>query len=143
MIRVALLFLACCAHSYAAVDVERVVRAIVVVEDSAGRVGAAGERGELQFLPGVWRMYSKKPFAWAQGSAPEMRLEQAKVARLHVDWIVARLARLGLSESAWSVGLVHNAGYGRVRGGRVLRRHRDFADRVSNIYVELTGKETK
>jgi hypothetical protein len=125
------------APAFGAVDVDRVIQALAAVENSAGRVGAAGERGELQFLPAVWRMYSQRPFAWAQGSAPEMRREQARVARAHVAWIMARLPRLGLSESARSVALVHNAGYGRVQRGALLPRHRDYAERVENVYREL------
>jgi hypothetical protein len=125
------------------VDADRVARAIAVVEDAQGRIGAAGEQGELQFLPVVWRMYSPRPVSWATGSAVEMRAEQRRVAQAHVAWICARLARLGLEESAWSVALVHNAGYGRVRDRRVLPRQRDFAERVANIYADflLEGEE--
>lgn len=142
MARLLLFAVGLCALPLArAVDVERVVAAIATVENSAGRVGAAGERGVLQFLPSVWRMYSARPLSWASGSAPEMRIEQARVARVHVDWIRARLAGLGLADSAWSVALVHNAGYGRVRERRVLPRHRDFAERVSNVYQEFFATE--
>jgi hypothetical protein len=44
---------------------------------------------------------------------------------------------LGLVDSVWSVALMHNAGYGRVRDRRWLPRQRDFAERVTNVYEEL------
>jgi hypothetical protein len=137
VMRWALLFLGLVVSAQGAVDVDRMVRALAIVENSTGLVGAAGERGDLQFLPEVWAMYSAKPFAWAHGSRPEMRREQARVARVHVAWILARLPGLRMGDSVWSVALMHNAGYGRVRDRRWLPRQRDFAERVTNVYEEL------
>jgi hypothetical protein len=137
----AFLALACASRAAAPLNTETLLEAIRDAENTPVHViGTAGERGDWQTTEGVWRQYSSRPHAWASRHGEPYAAERRRVARAHVLWILARLARLGLPESARSVGLVWNAGYGTVRSGRrVLARHRDFADRVQNLYDDRAG----
>lgn len=118
-----------------ALDSKRVAREIRLVENWDGKsVGDSGEVGPWQFLPTTWKQFSDRPIWWASSFNLTCQAEQERVAIAEVEWIRARLPRLGLSESAWAIGLVHNAGYGRVRRRQSEPRHRAFADRVREIY---------
>lgn len=117
------------------IDSQRAWRAIRAVENWDGRsVGRSGEVGPGQWLPGTWRMFSERPLSWAIGKSIECRTEQERVGVKEVEWIRARLPKLGLGDSVWAIGLVHNAGYGHVAAGLVETRHRAFADRVRAVY---------
>lgn len=124
------------------IDSRRVARAIRVVENWDGRsVGKSGELGPYQMLPSTWCMFSKRPLWWAWSAQPECRLEQDDAAFREVEWIRARLPKLGFGDSVWAVGLVHNAGYGHVAAGLAEPRHRGFADRVRAVYEAEGGRE--
>lgn len=117
------------------VDAQRTVAAVWAAENWDGHsVGLSGEVGPGQWLPSTWRMFSSRPVSWASSQSTAARIEQERVGLAEVKWILARLKGLGLEESAWSVGLVHNAGYGNVKAGLAEPRHRAFADRVQAIY---------
>lgn len=131
-------FFAAGADAAGGLRLDLVVEAIRLVENSPrARIGRAGERGPWQMKPATWAMFSARPLWWASGEAWVCQAEQRAAAAREVAWIRAALPSLGLSESAWSIGLVHNAGYGAVHARAVSGAQWDFAVRVENVYREL------
>lgn len=119
-------------------DLDRLVEAIRRAENSPrARIGRKGERGPWQMKPATWAMFSGRPLWWASGEAAACQVEQRAAARREVVWIRACLPELGFSESAWAIGLVHNAGFGNVHARALTPGMRDFALRVANLYEAL------
>jgi hypothetical protein len=110
----------------------KMVETLRLIEAWDGRsVGGAGEWGPWQICPRVWRQFSRSSLY----SAPSQ--EHLRVASALVSWIIGNLDRLDLPVTPRSVALVYNAGYGNVRDRRILRRHRYYSERASNIYHSL------
>lgn len=131
---VALLAFASDAH---ALDLAKMIQTIVLVENS-NRPGKAGEQGPLQFLPSVWRQYSKTHISWASSRRPECVAEQHRVARVHIAWIRAQLKAIGLApDEPYNIALVWTAGFDTVRLGKTSEAKRDYAGRAHNIYGSL------
>lgn len=120
-------------------DLALVVEAIRQVEHWDGRsIGASNEVGPWQVTPAVWREFSSKPIWWATIRSPECRAEQHAVALRHVTWINKHLFEIPLRESAYSIALVYTCGWKGVKHGNPSAAKRDYAQRVQNVYDELS-----
>jgi hypothetical protein len=96
------------------------------------RPGRYGELGAYQFRRTTWRMYSKLPFERAldQEAADE-------VAVRHYEWLKSGLARNGWKQTPYNIALAWNGGLNAVVNGRTSAATRDYAQRVSNLVLEL------
>lgn len=122
-------------------DLVQVVEAIRQVEHWNGSaIGAANERGPWQMTYDTWSDFSNKPFWWAGSHARDCKAEQHRVALAYVTWIHDNLIHIPLNESAYSIALVFTCGYSGVKHGKPSRAKRDYAQRVQNIYDELTKR---
>ena len=121
-------------------NVDHLLEAIRVVEDAHHyQYGAAGEQGDYQILPSVWRAYSKKPFGWTERYKDAVAVaEVRRVAELHAEWILSKLAHLQQPFTAHSFGLMWTAGYGAVRTRTYSKAKLDYARRVQNVYDSLS-----
>jgi hypothetical protein len=121
-------------------DLTQVVEAIRQVEAWDGKAtGADGERGPWQFTRDTWREFSTKPFWWASGPMREHKAEQHRVAMAYVEWIHDHLVHIPLQPTAHSIALVYTCGWTGVKHGKPSKAKRDYAQRVQNIYDELTS----
>lgn len=121
-------------------DLTQVVEAIRQVEHwDSSSIGQAGERGPWQLTRGLWFEYSKQPFWWASGPMRNHKAEQHRVAMAYVEWIHDHLVHIPLPPTANSVALVYTAGWSGVKHGKPSKAKRDYAQRVQNVYDELTG----
>lgn len=107
--------------------------AIKLVENTPV-LGANGEHGPYQFTRATWRQHSKQPFSVAKGTSGKERAEQARVALAHVHWIEANIA----DPTVYRMALAWNAGVTAVNTNRLQQRHWDYAQRVVNVYGEIT-----
>ena len=96
------------------------------------RPGRYGELGAYQFRRTTWRMYSKLPFERAldQEAADE-------VAIRHYEWLKSGLVRNGWKQTPYNIALAWNGGLNAVVNGRTSAATRDYAQRVSNLVLEL------
>lgn len=123
----------------AELDLTQVVEAIRQVENWDGRsTGAAGEKGPWQFTRDAWFEHSTKPFWMAEGRSRDCMGEQHRVAMARVDRISSRIAASHIDFSTYSIALVFTCGYEGAKRGKPSRQKRDYAQRVQNIYDQLT-----
>ena len=94
-------------------------------------VGKAGERGLYQLTRSVWYEYTSQPFALAHDPATALA-----VATQHADLIERELIRRGITPTAYLTALCWNAGVSGALSGRAGARSRDYARRVSNLYLD-------
>ena len=94
--------------------------------------GPCGELGAYQFREATWRMHTTMPFARAlERSASD------EVAILHYEWLKRGLVRHGLEVTTYNIALAWNGGLTATVRGSVPARARDYAERVTNIALEL------
>lgn len=125
----------CFGASAYAVDFALYQRVIATIEtgDDHSAIGSSGERSRFQFMERTWNQYTDKPFQKAT-SHPDLADE---VFRKHFEWSKRALRTLDLEVSAYTLALLHNAGYGTIQRDSVLPRHRDYAQRASALYNSL------
>lgn len=106
------------------------LRAIGAVQtrNEPAAIGGAGERSEWQLMEYVWREHIAVPFEWAT-ILPELA---ERVAREHLEKIVARLARAGRAVTPFAVAREWNP-----------HAPRDEWERTANLYFELTKPQGK
>lgn len=133
----------CSAYVYAAdrlrsrLDRRAFLRAIDQVESGGrdGARGADGERGRYQITRRVWASYTNTPFIHAH----RRDLAHA-VAEQHLDWIVNQLDLAGWPSDAEACAMAWNAGLTATVNNHLSPASRDYAERVRNLYEELTKK---
>ena len=96
------------------------------------RPGKFGELGAYQFRLGTWRMHTDVPFERALD-----RVQSEEVAIRHYEWIKRGLSRNGLPQTPYYIALAWNGGLSSVVRGRSTPAARDYAERVSNLVVDL------
>ena len=96
------------------------------------RPGPCGELGAYQFREATWRMHTTMPFARAIE-----RPASDDVAIRHYEWLKRGLARHGLEVTPYNIALAWNGGLTATVRGAVPARTRDYAERVTNIALEL------
>jgi hypothetical protein len=104
------------------IDDARMLQAIATWENSAGRVGEAGERGIYQMHP----LTVRDRGGWGE-----------QHARAHLQWIKANLRRARVDVLPYNVALVWNAGLATVLSGRAKERHYTYARAVDALYDTL------
>jgi hypothetical protein len=120
-----------------AFDVEATLRAIRIVENS-NSVGAAGERGSIQFKAATWRAFSTWPHRTCECRTPREAKETRRVERQYITELSRECLVLGMDITPRNLALLHNAGYPTVSSGAIPRAKRDFSERVENVYLSLT-----
>jgi hypothetical protein len=113
------------------VNVSILLRSIAEVE-SMGRpemIGQAGERSEYQFMAATWKQYSKVPHRTI--GQEKNHNEVVRVAKKHIETIKKSITEYGKEVTPFRIALAWNAGPDRLS---FQSRHRDYAQRVSNLY---------
>jgi hypothetical protein len=98
-------------------------------------VGRAGELGPYQFTLAVWRQHTTLPFAYAN----DPRIA-SQIAVKHVTWLGQHLVKHGFEASPYNLALAWNAGLTATVRQQLKPRHRDYAQRVSNLVAERLGQ---
>lgn len=128
-------------HEHRALNIDLMLEALRQVENWDGHSrGADGERGPWQITPAVWCKYSEKPFAWADGTSPEAKTEQRRVAREHVYDITLWLESENTRPAPFNVALIYSAGWSAYAHGlphKPSKAKRAYARRAANLYSEL------
>ena len=96
------------------------------------RPGPMGELGAYQFRQATWRMYTTMPFARAVD-----RRASDDVAIRHYEWLKLGLVRNGLEPTPYNIALAWNGGLAATVRGSVRAATRDYAERVTNVALEL------
>jgi len=96
------------------------------------RPGPMGELGAYQFRQATWRMYTTMPFARAVD-----RRASDDVAIRHYEWLKLGLMRNGLEPTPYNIALAWNGGLTATVRGTVRAATRDYAERVTNVALEL------
>ena len=96
------------------------------------RPGKFGELGAYQFRRGTWRMHTDVPFERALD-----RMQSEEVAIKHYEWIRRGLIRNGFPQTPYYIALAWNGGLSSVVRGKTSRAARDYAERVTNLVVDL------
>lgn len=109
------------------IDESRFMHAIAVVENSEGRIGAAGERTRWQICQSTWREHCNQPMA----TAPEAL--QREVALRIVRHFAHILRQRGIPVTVRSLAMAWNGG---PRAYRYLPSTKDYAQRVVNVYLQ-------
>lgn len=118
-------------------NVSRQIWCMKQAEHWDGRaIGTAGERGAMQFKPATWADFSDRPLSWAEARTREQQEEAARVEANYVLWLMVACEKMGRKPTPYMLALLHNAGTKTVERGRTLARHRDFAQRVENLYYD-------
>ena len=115
-------------------DRDALFRAISEVEsgNNPRAVGRHGERTVVQFLPSVWRHYSRVPMSRA--SSQEVR----RVFNAHVDTLLkARSRNPRFKSEVRAVAVGWRLGEGIYKSGRVRADVLDYAERVGNLYAHF------
>lgn len=113
------------------VNVSILLRSIAEVE-SMGRpemVGQAGERSEYQFMAATWKQYSK--VSHRSIGQEKNHNEVVRVAKKHIETIKKSITEYGHEVTPFRIALAWNAGPDRLS---FQARHRDYAQRVANLY---------
>ena len=97
-------------------------------------IGRHGERGPLQMKPATWAQFSSKPHAWADTNEDVCHIEADRVELAYTRWLIGACIALKKPVTPYMCGLIHNAGYGTVRGNAFVSEQVEFAMRVSNLY---------
>jgi hypothetical protein len=96
------------------------------------RPGSHGELGAYQFRQGTWHMHTDLPFERALD-----RYDSEEVAVRHYEWLRRGLARNGLPQTPYYIALAWNGGLASVVRGRSSKSAHNYAERVSNLVVDL------
>lgn len=96
--------------------------------------GRYGELGAYQFRRGTWKMHTKVPFERALD-----RVESEEVAIRHYEWLRRGLERNGLPQTPYFIALAWNGGLASVVRGRAPRAAHDYAQRVTNLAVDISA----
>ena len=96
------------------------------------RPGKFGELGAYQFRASTWKMHTDVPFERALD-----RVQSEEIAIRHYEWIKRGLSRNGLPQTPYYIALAWNGGLYSVIRGRSSEAARDYAERVSNLVVDL------
>lgn len=120
------------------IDIRREIESIAAAENSAGKVGAAGERGRLQFTATRWYELSHKPHRWAGWRHPFALAETERVEHEHIQDLIARCQKIRIVPTAYTIALMHTAGEEAVRTRSASAFKKDFAQRVENLYYAST-----
>lgn len=96
------------------------------------RPGKFGELGAYQFRASTWQMHTKLPFERALD-----RVHSEAVAILHYEWIKRGLARNGIAQTPYYIALAWNGGLSSVVRGRSSSAAQNYAQRVTNLVVDL------
>lgn len=116
-------------------EIPKYIRAIKQAENWDGHsVGAAGERGPMQFLPDVWAAITLRPFYMAERRNAAACVVADYVERKHIERLIHFCDYLHRPATAYSIGLLHNAGFAHVRDHTASAAKKDFAQRVQNLY---------
>ena len=99
---------------------------------NSSRPGKFGELGAYQFRRGTWHMHTRLPFERALN-----RSASEEIAVLHYEWLVRGLARNGLPTTPYNIALAWNGGLSSVVKGRSSRAAHDYAQRVTNLVIDL------
>lgn len=128
-----------------AIEIDRLIHAIKQIENWDGySIGKSGERGALQWKEATWRQFSSQPHVWAELRGPSFVLvHRTNVERNYARWLVKAVSRLYLAPTVYNVGLLHNAGYGNVKRGRITDQQDDFAIRLMNVYYDQPKPKIK
>ena len=114
------------------VDYRIMLRTISGIEtpyNQPNKIGQAGERAEFQFTAEVWKHYSNVPFK-SIGSRKN-RQEVQRVALRHLLNIESTLEKRHVAVTPYNIAIAWNGGLYR---SEYLPRHRDYAQRASNLY---------
>lgn len=106
-------------------------------------IGAARERGRLQFKASTWYQFSCKPHTWAERRTEEAIVECDRVETTYILELMTELRIMGRIPTPYLVALMHNAGGPVVASGRWPADKKDFASRAANIYEYMTGLAAK
>jgi hypothetical protein len=114
------------------------LQAIHMIENptNSTRLGSKGELGPYQFLPGTWKMHTKKPFRLAAD-----REESDAIAIKHYEWIKKGYERRGMEATSYRVALAWNAGLTAALKNSAPRSSHRYAERVKNIAEELKRQQ--
>jgi len=109
--------------------------------DSVNRpIGAAGERGRLQFTEARWSELSIKPFRWADSRQNFAIKETHRVETVHVLDLIRKCGKLHRRATPYLVAALHCAGYEAVASGHIAAMKSDFAVRAAAVYHDLETK---
>ncbi len=114
------------------VDLPRLLQAVAQVESGCDdkAVGKRGERGRYQLSPAVWGQHARKqPFTLAHNAT-----ESKVVADHHIQWLLDRLRFASIELTPYNIALAWNAGFSAMTHNKLTAVHRDYADRVVNLY---------
>ncbi len=100
---------------------------------NSAKPGPCGELGAYQFRESTWRMHTRVPFRHAID-----RTHADAVAVRHYEWIKRGLVRAGFPVTPYHVALAWNGGLTATLRGRVSAATRNYAERVSNLAVQLS-----
>jgi hypothetical protein len=111
-----------------------VLEAIHWIENphDTARPGPCGELGAYQFRQSTWSTYTTAPFTRAVD-----RQVSDDVAIKHYEWLKRGLVRHGLDPTPYNIALAWNGGLTAAVRGSVPASARDYAERVTNVALEL------
>ncbi len=121
------------------INVRILTIAIAKAENWDGKsIGAAGERGRLQFTATTWFKFSHKPHHWAERRSPDMKKESDAVEFEYIMELQDECRKMGRAVTPYMIALLHNAGGPTVASNKVPAAKRDFAQRALNLYEAMT-----
>jgi hypothetical protein len=95
-------------------------------------IGSSGERSQFQFTHQTWSQHTEIFFEVA--SIPYGQTLVLHVAQVHLDWLIKYLSDRNYPVTVYNLAACWNAGIGRFHRNELQERHRDYAERVLNLY---------